>query len=244
MEQKIKVEYVPLKSIKPYKNNAKEHPQEQIEQIKASIKEFGNIDPIGVWHDEIVEGNGRYEAAKQLKLKTVPIIRLDDLTDEQRRAYGLVHNQLTMNTGWDEALFDMELSSISIDMSKFGIEAVAEEMQEQAEKYTKKVDVPQYEPTGEDVALWECYDNNKALQLIDEINDMGGLSDQQKEFLRLAAFRHVVFDYKKIAEYYSNADENMQSLMEKSALVIIDYENAMANGYVKLSSSIKEMFGE
>ena len=47
-------------------------------------------------------------------------------------------------------------------------------MQEQAEKYTKKVDVPQYEPTGEDVALWECYDNNKALQLIDEINDMGG----------------------------------------------------------------------
>ena len=174
MEQKLKVEYVPLKSIKPYKNNAKEHPQEQIEQIKASIKEFGNIDPIGVWHDEIVEGHGRYEAAKQLKLKTVPIIRLDDLTDEQRRAYALVHNQLAMNTGWDEALFDMELSSISIDMSKFGIEAVAEEMQEQAEKYTKKVDVPQYEPTGEDVALWECYDNNKALQLIDEINDMGG----------------------------------------------------------------------
>ena len=126
MEQKLKVEYVPLKSIKPYKNNAKEHPQEQIEQIKASIKEFGNIDPIGVWHDEIVEGHGRYEAAKQLKLKTVPIIRLDDLTDEQRRAYALVHNQLTMNTGWDEALFDMELSSISIDMSKFGIEAVAE----------------------------------------------------------------------------------------------------------------------
>ena len=110
MEQKLKVEYVPLKSIKPYKNNAKEHPQEQIEQIKASIKEFGNIDPIGVWHDEIVEGHGRYEAAKQLKLKTVPIIRLDDLTDEQRRAYALVHNQLTMNTGWDFALLDMELA--------------------------------------------------------------------------------------------------------------------------------------
>lgn len=241
MEQKLKVEYVPLKSIKPYKNNAKEHPQEQIEQIKASIKEFGNIDPIGVWHDEIVEGHGRYEAAKQLKLKTVPIIRLDDLTDEQRRAYALVHNQLTMNTGWDEALFDMELSSISIDMSKFGIEAVAEEMQEQAEKYTKKVDVPQYEPTGEDVALWECYDNNKALQLIDEINDMGGLSDQQKEFLRLAAFRHVVFNYRKIAEYYAKADKEMQELMEKSALVIIDYENAVANGYVKLSERLKEL---
>lgn len=171
----LKIEYVPLKSIKPYKNNAKEHPQEQIDQIKESIKEFGNIDPIGVWHDEIVEGHGRYEAAKQLKLKEIPIIRLDELTDDQRRAYALVHNQLTMNTGWDEAIFSLELSDIEMDMSRFGIEAVEEEMQEQAEKYTQKVNVPQYEPTGEDVALWECFDNNKALQLIDEINNAGGV---------------------------------------------------------------------
>ena len=84
----------------------------------------------------------------------MPIIRLDDLTDEQRRAYALVHNQLTMNTGWDKAMFDMELSSISIDMSKFGIEAVAEEMQEQAEKYTKI----------EDYAAWRrVYSPNTSL---------------------------------------------------------------------------------
>lgn len=240
----LKIEYVPLKSIKPYKNNAKEHPQEQIDQIKESIKEFGNIDPIGVWHDEIVEGHGRYEAAKQLKLTEIPIIRLDELTDDQRRAYALVHNQLTMNTGWDEAIFSLELSDIDMDMSRFGIEAVEQEMQEQAEKYTQKVNVPQYEPTGEDIALWECFDNTKTLQLIDEINDAGGLSDQQKEFLRLAAYRHVVFNYRKIAEYYSNVGKEMQELMEKSALVIIDYENAIANGYVKLSARLKELCDE
>lgn len=72
----------------------------------------------------------------------------------------------------------------------------------------------------------------------------GGLSDQQKEFLRLAAFRHVVFNYRKIAEYYSNVGKEMQELMEKSALVIIDYENAIANGYVKLSARLKELCDE
>lgn len=242
---KLKIEYLPLDSIKPYENNAKEHPQEQIEQIKESIKEFGNIDPIGIWgeENEIVEGHGRYEAAKQLKLKTVPVIRLDNLTDEQRRAYALVHNQLTMNTGWDDVLFGKEVAEIGMDLSRFGIDGVAEEMQEEAEKYTKKVNVPQYEPTGEDVALWECYDTQKTEQLIEDINN-SSLSDKQKEFLRVAAYRHTVFNYRKIAEYYANADKEMQELMENSALVIIDYENAMANGYVKLSESIKEMFGD
>lgn len=239
----LKIEYVPLKSIKPYKNNAKEHPQEQIDQIKESIKEFGNIDPIGVWHDEIVEGHGRYEAAKQLKLKEIPIIRLDELTDDQRRAYALVHNQLTMNTGWDEAIFSLELSDIEMDMSRFGIEAVEEEMQEQAEKYTQKVNVPQYEPTGDDVALWECYDTTKADQLIEEIDNADYLSDEQRKFLRLAAYRHVVFNYRKIAEYYANVGKEMQEPMERSALVIIDFEDAIANGYVKLDKTIKNIVG-
>ena len=130
-----------------------------------------------------------------------------------------------------------------MDMSVFGFGLLEEELKEENEKYTTKVDIPQYEPTGEDVALWECYDSNKALQLIDEINDMGGLSDKQKEFLRLAAFRHVVFNYRKIAEYYAKADKQMQELMEKSALVIIDFENAIANGYVKLDKAIKGIVG-
>lgn len=117
---KLKIEYVPLKSIKPYEKNAKKHPEEQVEQIKSSIKEFGYLDPIGVWNDEIVEGHGRYEAAKQLGMKEIPIIRLDQLTDEQRRAYALVHNQLTMNSGWDFPLLDMELADISMDMEQFG----------------------------------------------------------------------------------------------------------------------------
>lgn len=124
MSATLKIEYIPIKDIKPYKRNAKLHPQEQIDQIKASIKEFGFNDPIAVWHDnEIIEGHGRLLAAKQMKMKEIPIIRLDELTDEQRRAYMLAHNQLTMNSGFDLEILTEEINNIlDIDMGDFGFE--------------------------------------------------------------------------------------------------------------------------
>lgn len=119
----LQVEYVDISTIKPYKGNAKEHPKEQIEQIKKSMQEFGNIDPIGIWHNEIVEGHGRYLALKELGETQVPVIRLDDLTDEQRRAYTLVHNQLTMNSGFDLDALKVELDNIGeIDLSDMGFD--------------------------------------------------------------------------------------------------------------------------
>ena len=128
---KLKIEYMPIGSIKPYKNNAKLHPKEQIEQIKKSMQEFGNIDPIGVWHNEIVEGHGRFQAAKELGIDIVPVIRLDELTDEQRKAYALVHNKLTMNSDFDLDILSDELDKIfDIDMSDFGFESDFDEKEE------------------------------------------------------------------------------------------------------------------
>ena len=119
----LKIEYVKLSEIKPYSGNAKTHPRDQIEQIKKSINEVGFNDPIGVWHGEIVEGHGRYMAAQELGLDTVPIIRLDSLTDEQRRAYALIHNKLTMNSDFDFDLLNIELEGIfDIDMGDFGFD--------------------------------------------------------------------------------------------------------------------------
>ena len=119
----LQVEYINIGEIKPYKRNAKEHPKEQIEQIKKSIQEFGFADPIGIWNGEIVEGHGRYLAAKELKIKQVPVIRLDELTDEQRRAYALVHNQLTMNTPFNLDALKVELDSIGeIDLTDMGFD--------------------------------------------------------------------------------------------------------------------------
>lgn len=114
---------LPVDRVKPYARNAKRHPQEQIDEIKASIKRFGMDDPIGIWGKEnlIVEGHGRLEACKQLGIPTVPCIRLDHLTKEERKAYTLAHNKTNMDSGWDFTALDQELAEIvDIDMSEFG----------------------------------------------------------------------------------------------------------------------------
>ena len=118
----LKIEYLNKTQLKPYANNAKIHNAKQIEQIKKSIEQFGFNDPIAVWHDnEIVEGHGRLLAVMEMDdIESVPVIRLDNLSDEERRAYMLAHNQLTMNTGFDFALLDEELENLNIDMGEFG----------------------------------------------------------------------------------------------------------------------------
>lgn len=120
----LKIEYLPIERLKPYDKNAKEHPQEQIDQIIASIREFGMNDPIGIWGDEclIVEGHGRLIALQQMGETEAPTIRLDHMTDEQRRAYTLAHNKITMNSGFDLEMLHSELEELDIDMSDFGFE--------------------------------------------------------------------------------------------------------------------------
>lgn len=119
----LKIEYVPIDDLKEYENNAKLHPQEQIEQIKKSIKQFGMNDPIAVWKDNIIiEGHGRLIACKQLGFKELPIIRLDGLTDDERKAYTLVHNKLTMNTDFDIDKLNVELQNIDLNLDDFGFD--------------------------------------------------------------------------------------------------------------------------
>lgn len=130
----LKIEYVDIDSIKPYKNNAKLHPKEQIEQIKKSIEQFGMDDPIGIWKDEIVEGHGRLIACKELGYAEVPIIRLDHLTDEERKAYTLAHNKLTMNSDFDLDILQEELDNFdTINMEDFGFELELDDLEDETE---------------------------------------------------------------------------------------------------------------
>ena len=128
---------IKIDDLKPYEKNAKLHPREQIEQIKKSIEQFGMNDPIGVWGDEniIVEGHGRLEALKELGFSEVECIRLDHLTDEERKAYTLAHNKLTMNSDFDLGLLDDELNEImNIDMNDFGFNFDLEPMEYELDK--------------------------------------------------------------------------------------------------------------
>lgn len=126
----MKIEKISIDKIKMYENNAKEHPSWHIEQIKDSIHEFGFNDPIAVDENNvIIEGHGRYLALKELGYKEVEFIRLEHLTEEQKKAYILAHNKLTMNTGFNEELLMLELEEITeIDMEQFGFEEIKEEL--------------------------------------------------------------------------------------------------------------------
>lgn len=128
----MQIETINISELTPYENNAKLHPDEQIEQIKASIEMYGNNDPIAVWGDDniIVEGHGRYMALKELGATTAEIIRLDHLTDEQRREYTLVHNKLTMNSDFDFDTLISELEDLDFDGVDFGFDIDIDEADE------------------------------------------------------------------------------------------------------------------
>lgn len=123
----LEVREMAVADLVPYANNAKKHPKEQIDQIAESISEFGNCDPIAVWHNEdgeaeIVEGHGRVMALKQLGIDTAPVICLDHLTDEQRRIYTHVHNQTTINSGFDEQALIEDMDNLNADWEALGFE--------------------------------------------------------------------------------------------------------------------------
>lgn len=109
-------------------------------------------------------------------------------------------------------------------------------------KYSTKVDIPQYLPSSIKPNLWELYDKTKYIELARNIARSNAPEDV-KDFLMFAATRHIVFNYAKIADYYAHAEPEIQRLMEQSALVIIDVDDAIANGYVRLSKNIKTLLG-
>ena len=133
--QNLKIEYLPVDSLKPYSKNARKHSEKDIQAIINSIEEFGFDDPIGIWSNQniIVEGHGRLIAAKRLGMEKVPCIRLDHLTDEQRKAYALAHNKTAELSKWFDELLQSELVDIeNIDMELFGFDLDA--MQEKEEE--------------------------------------------------------------------------------------------------------------
>ena len=151
MTNELKIEYLPVGSLKPYEKNAKKHPAEQVEHIANSIREFGFRQPLVIDKDNVlVIGHGRILAAKKLGLDTVPCVRADDLTDEQIKALRLADNK-TNESEWDFDLLGGELDDIfDIDMEQFGFdvsldddpqEVIEDEVPEEVETRCKLGDI-------------------------------------------------------------------------------------------------------
>jgi nuclease len=165
----MQIEKIKISDLLEYKYNAKEHPQWQIEQIVNSIKQFGFNDPIAIdENNTIIEGHGRLYALQELGETDVDCIRLSHLDEEQKRAYILAHNKLTMNTDFDLDLLQLELDNIiDIDMSDFGFE-ISKEMEVEANKNTEIKEIQ-----DDSVLIVEADSENELEELYNEFQERG-----------------------------------------------------------------------
>ena len=134
-----------IDDIKEYENNAKEHPDWQIEQIANSIKEFGFNDPIAInANNQIIEGHGRLLAAKQLGLIEVPCIVLTGLTEVQERAYIIAHNKTTMNTDFDLDRLQYELNALKLEGFDLSLTGFSEYETENLLQETEEINLDEF----------------------------------------------------------------------------------------------------
>ena len=249
----LEIKYKKVVDLIPYARNSRIHSESQIAQIAASIREFGWRSAILVdGENGIIAGHGRVLAALKLGIEEVPTIDGSDMTETQKKAYIITDNKIALNASWDEQMLGLELKDLADnefnlevlgfnedELKEFDFDNTSDENEES--QYTDKVDVPTYEPVGEKPNIEELLDDAKAKDLIASIKE-SSLSDEEKQFLMTAASRHIVFDYSKIANFYAHSSKECQELMEKSALVIIDFNKAIENGFVKMTNEMIDMF--
>ena len=187
-------------------------------------------------------------------------------TDAEASAALIALNRTTELGGWvDESLLDLlsDLSDVDdgllgVGFSDSEIDALRESLdaaadfdgesgddrdRESENHYSRKLDAPQYVPRGESPAAETLVDTEKARELRARIAE-ADLDSDVEEFLLAAATRHYRFDYGRIADFYAHAPADVQRLFEESALVIVDFDDAIRNGYVRLSSRIEGLLAD
>lgn len=218
----------------PYDKNPRKN-DNAVDKVANSIRAFGFKSPIII--DEQC-GHTRLKAAKKLGLKKVPCIIAAGLTDAEIRAYRIADNKVGELAEWDKALLGEELNMCDIDMAQFGFNLNGDSLD--SEKYSQIGDLIQYEPKTECPNINDLIDESKQSELISNILNSSA-TQEVKDFLIKAATRHYQFNYSKIAEFYVHQPKEVQALMEQSGLVIIDFKDAIKNGFVELVESLKQL---
>jgi ParB-like chromosome segregation protein Spo0J len=149
-----KIERWPIDKLIPYARNARTHSDAQVAQIAASIREFGFTNPVLIdGEGNIIAGHGRVLAARKLGMQEIPCIRLEHLTETQRRAYIIADNKLALNAEWDEELLALELSELQelgfdLDLTGFRFDEIKLPQiddNDRQESSAKEIDVDEYE---------------------------------------------------------------------------------------------------
>jgi hypothetical protein len=231
---------VKIEELKEASYNPRRMTEKQAQGLRDSISEFGLVDPIIVnshpdRYNIVIGGHQRLNIAKEMGFAVVPVHYVP-LELERERELNL---RLNKNTGeWDLdmlANFDMEdLERVGFNSNDLNLNI------DKFDDYSKKIVTPIYEPKNEKPMVNELYNKEKADKLLDLI-ESSDLSYLEKDFLKYCAYRFTVFNYSKIADYYAHSDDNMKDIMEKLALVIIDYDKAVENGFVKVSNELFDL---
>lgn len=225
----LKIEYLPIKALKPYEKNTRKHQKKDVDNIARSIEKFGMNDPIGIWKDNIiVEGHGRLLACKQLGMTEVPCVRLDHLTDEQRREYAIAHNATAELSEWDldilpDELAELDLSDFDFD---FGIEDEEEET-EIVEDEAPEVD-EDAEPIAKPGDIWQLGRHRLMCGDSTDKATVELLMDGKKADM---VFTDPPYGMKKEADGVLNDNLNYDDLLEfNKKWIPLTFENTKENG--------------
>lgn len=250
----LKTETVGIDQLQPHPKNVR---QGDIGAIAESLTAHGQYRAIVVQRSSgrILAGNHTWKAAKHLGWKDIAVHYIDCDDDKALRILLADNRANDLATYDDAALAELlkEISSteLGFDGTMFDGEALddliykleTELKLDEPNPYTQKVAVPHYEIVGEKPALGELFDTTKADELRHDI-ERADIPDDIKAFLIEATKRHVVFNYRKVAEFYPHASPEVQRLMEDSALIIIDAEHAIAKGFASFEQQLDQIMKE
>jgi hypothetical protein len=254
-EQRVECAFdsmVATSDIKPNIKNPNRHPKKQLELLSKIIKAQGWRNPIVVSNLSgfVTKGHARLAAAKLLGLTEVPVDFQDYDTPESEMADMLADNRLAELAEPDlpmlkDILLELDTGAFDMDLTGFDTESIESLMTQLHEpelddKYTQKIIPPVYTPKGEKPKISELYDEKKTQSLIADINK-AELPKDITSFLKIAAQRHTSFHFRNIAEYYCHATPEIQDLMERSGLIIIDFNKAIEYGFVHLVESLQAL---
>ena len=238
----MKIEQIKASKLKPATYNPRQINSKQYKDLKTSIEKFGLVDPIIVNKDlTVIGGHQRLKICKELFFKDVDCHILN-LNKEQEKELNI-----RLNKSGGEFNMDILANEFNIDeLVDWGFKHI--ELGLNIDKiddnpYTDKIQIPVYETNNTKPNIKDLYNIEKTLKLVEKINN-SKINNKIKDFLILSAQRHIIFNYNKIADYYAHSDIDTQSLMEDLALVIIDFDKAIENGYVKLSEEISNEYTE